>query len=87
MASLGQVIFWSIISIIIILAGAIAFIIGFGISEVLVWLLVVKDLCRCSRASLGADPCFLNCRKTLDHSHHSHLSREHRGGWNPELHF
>uniref|UniRef100_A0A8D0U322 Ig-like domain-containing protein n=1 Tax=Sus scrofa TaxID=9823 RepID=A0A8D0U322_PIG len=32
MASLGQVIFWSIISIIIILAGAIAFIIGFGIS-------------------------------------------------------
>uniref|UniRef100_A0A8D0WHN9 V-set domain containing T cell activation inhibitor 1 n=3 Tax=Sus scrofa TaxID=9823 RepID=A0A8D0WHN9_PIG len=32
MASLGQVVFWSIISIIIILAGAIAFIIGFGIS-------------------------------------------------------
>uniref|UniRef100_A0A2K6EE72 V-set domain containing T cell activation inhibitor 1 n=1 Tax=Propithecus coquereli TaxID=379532 RepID=A0A2K6EE72_PROCO len=32
MASLGQIIFWSIISIIIILAGAIAFIIGFGIS-------------------------------------------------------
>ncbi|XP_006161456.1 V-set domain-containing T-cell activation inhibitor 1 [Tupaia chinensis] len=32
MASLGQVIFWSIISIIIILAGAIVLIIGFGIS-------------------------------------------------------
>uniref|UniRef100_A0A5F9DQD4 V-set domain containing T cell activation inhibitor 1 n=1 Tax=Oryctolagus cuniculus TaxID=9986 RepID=A0A5F9DQD4_RABIT len=32
MASLGQIIFWSIISIIIILAGAIALIIGFGIS-------------------------------------------------------
>ncbi|XP_038614357.1 V-set domain-containing T-cell activation inhibitor 1 [Tachyglossus aculeatus] len=32
MASLGQVIFWSVISIIIILAGAIALIIGFGIS-------------------------------------------------------
>ncbi|XP_028608872.1 V-set domain-containing T-cell activation inhibitor 1 [Grammomys surdaster] len=32
MASLGQIIFWSIINIIIILAGAIALIIGFGIS-------------------------------------------------------
>ncbi|XP_016078857.1 PREDICTED: V-set domain-containing T-cell activation inhibitor 1 isoform X3 [Miniopterus natalensis] len=32
MASLGQIIFWSIISIIIVLAGAIALIIGFGIS-------------------------------------------------------
>ncbi|XP_013371945.1 PREDICTED: V-set domain-containing T-cell activation inhibitor 1 isoform X1 [Chinchilla lanigera] len=32
MASLGQIIFWSIISIIIILAGAIVLIIGFGIS-------------------------------------------------------
>ncbi|XP_047580586.1 V-set domain-containing T-cell activation inhibitor 1 isoform X2 [Lutra lutra] len=32
MASLGQIIFWSVISIIIILAGAIALIIGFGIS-------------------------------------------------------
>ncbi|XP_010966422.3 V-set domain-containing T-cell activation inhibitor 1 isoform X1 [Camelus ferus] len=32
MASPGQFIFWSIISVIIILAGAIAFIIGFGIS-------------------------------------------------------
>ncbi|XP_023391206.1 V-set domain-containing T-cell activation inhibitor 1 [Pteropus vampyrus] len=32
MASLGQIIFWSIISSIIVLAGAIALIIGFGIS-------------------------------------------------------
>ncbi|XP_035871037.1 V-set domain-containing T-cell activation inhibitor 1 isoform X2 [Phyllostomus discolor] len=32
MASLGQIIFWSIISVIIILAGAIVLIIGFGIS-------------------------------------------------------
>uniref|UniRef100_A0A8C3VSD0 V-set domain containing T cell activation inhibitor 1 n=1 Tax=Catagonus wagneri TaxID=51154 RepID=A0A8C3VSD0_9CETA len=86
MASLGQVIFWSIISIIIILAGAIAFIIGFGIS-VLVRLLVMKDWCKCSKAPLGVDPCFLNCRKTLDHSHHSHLGWEHWGGWDPELHF
>uniref|UniRef100_A0A8C6ANH2 V-set domain containing T cell activation inhibitor 1 n=1 Tax=Monodon monoceros TaxID=40151 RepID=A0A8C6ANH2_MONMO len=86
MASRGQVIFWSIISTIIILAGATA-LIGFGISEVPVWLLVMKDLCRCSKASLGIDPCFLNCRKTLHHSHYSHLSWEHRGGWNPELHF
>uniref|UniRef100_A0A8C8ZYC0 V-set domain containing T cell activation inhibitor 1 n=1 Tax=Prolemur simus TaxID=1328070 RepID=A0A8C8ZYC0_PROSS len=87
MASLGQIIFWSIISIIIILAGAIVLIIGFGISGVSVWLLVMKGLCENSVTSLGIDPCFLDCRDTLHHSHRSHLSWEHWGGWNPELHF
>uniref|UniRef100_A0A2I3HK49 V-set domain containing T cell activation inhibitor 1 n=1 Tax=Nomascus leucogenys TaxID=61853 RepID=A0A2I3HK49_NOMLE len=87
MASLGQILFWSIISIIIILAGAIALIIGFGISEVSVWLSVMKGLCRSSKASLSIDLCFLNCRETLHHSHYCRLSWEHWGGWNPELHF
>uniref|UniRef100_A0A8C7A1A7 V-set domain containing T cell activation inhibitor 1 n=1 Tax=Neovison vison TaxID=452646 RepID=A0A8C7A1A7_NEOVI len=87
MASLGQIIFWSVISIIIILAGAIALIIGFGISEVSLWPLVMKGLCRHSKTSLGIDSCFLNCRETLHYSHYSDLSRKHRGGWNPELHF
>uniref|UniRef100_A0A8I3W8J6 V-set domain containing T cell activation inhibitor 1 n=1 Tax=Callithrix jacchus TaxID=9483 RepID=A0A8I3W8J6_CALJA len=85
MASLGQILFWSIISIIIILAGAIALIIGFGISEFSVWLSARKG-CR-GKASLSVDPCFLTCRETLHHSHYSHLSREHWRGWNPELHF
>uniref|UniRef100_A0A673U1Y2 V-set domain containing T cell activation inhibitor 1 n=1 Tax=Suricata suricatta TaxID=37032 RepID=A0A673U1Y2_SURSU len=85
MASPGQVIFWSIISIIIVLAGAIALIIGFGISEV--WPSAMKGLCRCSETSVSIDPCFLNCRDTLHYSHYPHLSREHRGGRNPELHF
>uniref|UniRef100_A0A7N5JCI2 V-set domain containing T cell activation inhibitor 1 n=1 Tax=Ailuropoda melanoleuca TaxID=9646 RepID=A0A7N5JCI2_AILME len=85
MASPGQIIFWSIISIIIILAGAIALIIGFGISEVSP--LVMKGLWRHSKTSLGNDPCFLNCRETLHYSHYSDLSWKHRGGWNPELHF
>lgn len=42
---------------------------------------------RSSKACLGTDPCFLNCRHTLHLSHDSHLSWEHRGRWNPELHF
>uniref|UniRef100_A0A671FQE1 V-set domain containing T cell activation inhibitor 1 n=1 Tax=Rhinolophus ferrumequinum TaxID=59479 RepID=A0A671FQE1_RHIFE len=82
MASLGQVIFWSVISIIIILAGAIALIIGFGISGVSVWLLGMKVLCTNS----GTDCSFLNFRHTFHHSHDSHLSGEPRGGRNPELH-
>uniref|UniRef100_A0A8C0SIF1 V-set domain containing T cell activation inhibitor 1 n=2 Tax=Canis lupus familiaris TaxID=9615 RepID=A0A8C0SIF1_CANLF len=87
MASPGQIIFWSIISVIIILAGAIALIIGFGISEVSVRNLVMRGLCRHSKISLGIDPCFLNYRETLHYSHHSHLRWKHWGGWNPELHF
>uniref|UniRef100_A0A8D2AJ51 V-set domain containing T cell activation inhibitor 1 n=1 Tax=Sciurus vulgaris TaxID=55149 RepID=A0A8D2AJ51_SCIVU len=85
MASLGQIIFWSVISIIVILAGAIALIIGFGISEISAWLLVIKGLCRSPKSDI--ETFLLNCRETLHLSHYLHLSWKHWRGWNPELHF